>query len=132
MLKVRTTLTLLGIAAALIAGALAIPASAAPVPPDGPDGKVYVWDSTGFSGTTYCTWYGDDGDYRFNNGCGNWNDRVSSAWNYGYNNAFPDVLFFENINYSGASKCLHNGEAWSSMPPGWDNRVSSHKWVNCN
>lgn len=140
MNKVPTILALIGIFVAFLAGALAIPAkaaaygheNAAPLSPQlAADGYVYVYEHINFSGAS-CRWFGDDADYRYNsNGCGNWNDRVSSAWNNGYNNAYPDVLFFENINYTGQSICLPNGAAWSSMPSGWNDRVSSHKWVNC-
>src|SRR5947209_6951670 len=74
-----------GIGAA--AGAAGLPATAAAA-----DGYLYVWDGRNFTGAS-CRWFGDDGDYRYNsNGCGNWNDRVSSAWNNGYANAYPDVL----------------------------------------
>lgn len=107
------------------------------MPAHAADGYVYVWDNPGgaFWGGPWCRWYGDDADYRYNsNGCGNWNDRVSSAWNNGYSGSYPDVRFYEHIrsqNGGGASICLRNGYTWYTMPWGWDNRVSSHRWGWC-
>ncbi len=138
MHTVRITLAAIGVAAALIAGTLASPASASPhvdaaptAPLQARDGYVYVYQHINFGGA-WCRWYGDDADYRYNsNGCGNWDNQVSSAWNNGYYNSYPDVMFFQYVNYKGVSVCLRNGVAWSNMPSGWNDRPSSHKWVNC-
>ncbi len=93
------------------------------------DGYFRVWEHSGAGGAG-CAWFGDDADYRYNTNCGNFNDRVSSLKNDGYPGAFEDVQIFEDTNYRGASICVPNGAYWSGMPAGWNDRVSSHKWVN--
>ncbi|QES51700.1 hypothetical protein DEJ50_31460 [Streptomyces venezuelae] len=93
------------------------------------DGHLYVWEHTGAGGAG-CRWSGDDSDYRYNTGCGDMNDKVSSAKNDGYSGSYEDVLFYENISRRGSFVCLPNGVYWSSMPDGWNDRASSHSWAD--
>ncbi|WP_418957928.1 peptidase inhibitor family I36 protein [Streptomyces tritici] len=120
---------------ALAAAALSLLATLTTTPPSQAtaparalaDGYVHVWEHTGAGGAT-CRWSGDDSDYRFNTGCGDMNDKVSSARNSGYSGAYEDVLFYENIDRRGSFVCLPNGAYWESMPAGWNDRASSHSW----
>ncbi|MFF5448671.1 peptidase inhibitor family I36 protein [Streptomyces sp. NPDC012888] len=128
MHKLKTALAASALALTAALGAT-VPATATPAaaPAAMADGHVYVWEHTGAGGAS-CKWSGDDSDYRYNTGCGNMNDRVSSASNSGYAGAYEDVLFYENIDRRGSFVCLPNGVYWQSMPGGWNDRVSSHSW----
>ncbi|MFG2333631.1 peptidase inhibitor family I36 protein [Streptomyces sp. NPDC048604] len=122
------TRTLAAAAVALLATLTTTPQSQASAPSLAmADGYVHVWEHTGAGGAT-CRWSGDDSDYRFNTGCGDMNDKVSSARNSGYTGAYEDVLFYENIDRRGSFVCLPNGAYWESMPSGWNDRASSHSW----
>lgn len=125
MRKPATWIATAGLVAAL-SGIVAAPAQAA-------DGNFYAREHIN-QGGRQCYWWGDDQDYRFNSGSGcnsNFNDLTSSVHNNGYNNEYPDVLLFKDIGFQGASVCVPNGAVWNSMPSGWNDAVSSHKWVNC-
>lgn len=135
MRKHMTRKALAAAAVALAAATAATTPSLASSPSSAPsssesvmaDGYVHVWEHGGAGGAT-CRWSGDDSDYRFNTGCGDMNDKVSSASNSGYSGAYEDVLFYENIDRRGSFVCLPNGVYWESMPSGWNDRASSHSW----
>ncbi|MCC0094171.1 peptidase inhibitor family I36 protein [Streptomyces flavotricini] len=94
------------------------------------DGNYWVWEDTSRGGHS-CGWSGNDSDWRTCGAGGNFNmnDRASSWWNNGYAGSFGDVRVYENINYGGASTCAPNGGA-GNVPWEWNDRISSHKWVN--
>lgn len=131
----RKTKTALAAAALALTAALAAttPSAASSVVPAVvpasamADGYVHVWEHGGAGGAT-CRWSGDDSNYRFNTGCGDMNDKVSSARNSGYSGGYEDVLFYENTERRGSFVCLPNGAYWESMPDGWNDRISSHSW----
>ncbi|MEU2390569.1 peptidase inhibitor family I36 protein [Streptomyces sp. NPDC007369] len=131
------------LAGALTASLLAVPAAlttagAAPAEASGPaaasalaaDGNYWVWEHTNRGGAL-CGWAGNDADWRTCGASGTFdmNDKASSWWNNGYAGSYGDVRVYENVNYGGASTCAPNGSA-GNIPWEWNDRISSHKWVN--
>ncbi|WP_371495693.1 hypothetical protein OG871_08850 [Kitasatospora sp. NBC_00374] len=124
-MQIKKAAFALTLAAAALVGAGSTPASAHAVTPNG---NVYVYDRAEQNGA-YCATGNNVYDYRYFPGCGDFNDRTSSAWNNGYADSMPAVKFYTAMAYGGNFVvCLMDGDSVDYL--GYDNQISSHRWAS--
>jgi hypothetical protein len=95
-------------------------------------GDFCLWYLTGYSGGLYEYSGSDsrlDNDHFENiNTNAIVNNNTESAFNYGNPASYDDVRAYDGLGYTGASFCIPRGGRISNLG-GWNNRISSYKWV---
>lgn len=95
-------------------------------------GDFCMWYLTNYSGGLY-EWSGSDsnlGNDHFENAdsFATVTNNTESVHNYGVPATYDDVRAYDGTGYSGASTCYPRGARISDLG-GWNNRISSYRWV---
>lgn len=99
-------------------------------------GKLYAWDEPYKGGGEPCAFSGNEDDWGGTWwGCSDW---ASSLHNDGYPGPADDVYVYEEPNFQGPRRGIHNGVYLADLGPvnydgtgqSLNNSISSHKWTN--
>ncbi|WP_070015178.1 hypothetical protein [Streptomyces nanshensis] len=101
----------------------------------GRNGIAYVYATYYCHGSPICADDDNDQDYSEGGDCKGANNRSSSVLNKGYSGSLSDVRFYNAPFYNKYSDrpsfCLKDGTYINKLSSTYNNKLSSHKWVNC-
>ncbi|SCK43759.1 hypothetical protein H181DRAFT_03846 [Streptomyces sp. WMMB 714] len=101
----------------------------------GRNGNAYVYATYYCHGSPICADDDNDQDYTEGGDCKGANNRSSSVLNKGFSGSLSDVRFYNAPFYNKYSNrptfCLKDGHYINKLSSTYNNKLSSHKWVNC-